>query len=347
MNDAKKATSHPLEGTPHVPGRSLLRCLVVTVLLSLTGLGDTKAQTKDGNVDITPGFKIIEGDIQVPEISPLAPFASNLYPNGIVPFEFDANVTQANQNAMLTAMAQLNGLGKVSFQQCANNNCTGQANYVHIQDATANNSPIGAGGMRIINITSWGSTFSMVHELSHTCGFYHEQSRADRDTYVTINTANIQTGLSSNFDIQSAAGIYGYYDFDSVMHYGKCDFSIGCPAGTTCACAAGTETITVKPPNDTQWQNAIGQRTHYSYLDGVTMSSLYAKDNWRFVDQAFTGTPQGTFLSPYKDFFTGQQQTPAGGTLWIQPGTYSAIGTYGTNNKAETIRAPLGHVTLH
>lgn len=32
------------------------------------------------------------------------------------------------------------------------------------------------------------------HEILHALGFYHEQSRYDRDTYVTIQLGNIQTG---------------------------------------------------------------------------------------------------------------------------------------------------------
>lgn len=39
----------------------------------------------------------------------------------------------------------------------------------------------------------------VIHEFMHALGFWHEQSRVDRDKYVTIRWANIIEGNSTYF----------------------------------------------------------------------------------------------------------------------------------------------------
>lgn len=258
--------------------------------------------------DLPPGYVLIEGDIIVSKNwCQEAGYSTNLWPGGIVPYEFDVNVTLANQQQALRAMMEWMNVANVTFVVR-----TTEPDYLHIQDSTANNSYVGPqGGLQIVNIVSWQSHFVIVHELGHALGYWHEQSRADRDCYVQINFGNIQTGQTHNFQTERG-GYYGPYDFDSVMHYRRCAFS-KCGDG----CASTCETITVLPPNQ-QWQNLIGQRDHLSFWDGRIMSFLYPEPHWRFLDETASGSQgNGTLLDPYTDFTSGYNAAPAGGTLWI------------------------------
>ena len=68
---------------------------------------------------------------------------------------------------------------------------------------------------------------STVHEIGHVLGFWHEQSRPDRDQYVNIYEENIRPGLESNFDIETDVNSLGVtYDFNSIMHYSATAFAL-------------------------------------------------------------------------------------------------------------------------
>ena len=67
-----------------------------------------------------------------------------------------------------------------------------------------------------------------MHELMHAAGFWHEQSRADRDDYITINWSNIREGMEYNFlkyDLRKIDHLGAEYDTCSVMHYGAYAFA--------------------------------------------------------------------------------------------------------------------------
>ena len=328
-------------------GITIRRLLQASLLGVLVAAGATIAAEEQlgPKTGVPDGYKIIEGDIIVPEdftfdsgggLSTQATYLkTNWWPGGSVPYEFDANVTAGNKTAMIAAMAEWEAVAHINFYQR-----TTESDHLHIQDSDQNSSAVGrSGGEQTVNIYNWNYKFIMAHELGHALGFWHEQSRPDRDTYVTINTGSITDDMEYNFDKHADAGMYGTYDFDSVMHYGQCAFVSGCSCPASCAA------ITVKAPWHDTWQDALGQRDHFSTLDILGMQMLYPEPGDTFVDKNYTGgTQNGSFMAPYKTFTGGASHVPSWGRVIIQPATYTA--SAGVYTKAMTLRAPLGGVLL-
>lgn len=77
--------------------------------------------------------------------------------------------------------------------------------------------------------------------------------------------------------------------------------------------------------------------------DQNVMGCLYSFSNWRWGATTSPFNPNGSCFFPYIGFASAVSGTPAGGTLWLEPGSYSALGTY---SKAITLKAPNGLVIL-
>lgn len=108
------------------------------------------------------------------------------------------------------------------------------------------------------------SISTVEHEFLHALGFYHEQSRYDRDDYVTILFENIVQGFENNFrkvssEVSTTQGVP--YDYWSVMHYGEDYFSNG-----------NGSTIITKDP---RFQDVIGQRIEVSPSDVLELNLHY------------------------------------------------------------------------
>lgn len=69
---------------------------------------------------------------------------------------------------------------------------------------------------------------TILHELGHAIGFWHEHQRPDRDNYVEIQYENILDGLEYSFDKKTDDDVDSLneaYDYYSIMHYRLNDFS--------------------------------------------------------------------------------------------------------------------------
>ncbi|XP_069461263.1 meprin A subunit alpha-like [Ambystoma mexicanum] len=103
------------------------------------------------------------------------------------------------------------------------------------------------------------------HEILHALGFYHEQSRTDRDDYVEIWWDEIEAGMGHNFNVYDDSFITDLntpYDYESVMHYGPFSFNKN----------ASVPTITAKIP---EFNDIIGQRLDFSALDIERLNRMY------------------------------------------------------------------------
>ncbi|MCK6692718.1 MAG: M12 family metallopeptidase [Thermoanaerobaculia bacterium] len=222
----------------------------------------TKAQRI--NVEVIDNLVIYEGDVI---LGPLVSFegeeavaidgASYRWPNATIPYvissghpkktdiEWAINHVASNTNLCLVPR-------------------TTQADYIQFISGSGCASYVGKQGGRQDIVIGSCSKGSIAHEILHAAGLWHEQSREDRDNYITINWSNIQDGKSHNFDKHISDGTdIGTYDYGSIMHYGKTAFSKN-----------GNNTIDIKIPPGTA-TTTIGQRNGMSSKDKAAINKLY------------------------------------------------------------------------
>ena len=118
-----------------------------------------------------------------------------------------------------------------------------------------------------ISLSSVCAYPTILHEIGHTVGFWHEQNRPDRDQYIIIHMENIRPDRLHLFEIETEIDSLGEtYDFNSIMHYREDLFSIG----DTIAISSKEEGI------------PVGRGPGLSSLD-IKQTSLLYKDQCSYV----------------------------------------------------------------
>nr|XP_055065937.1 meprin A subunit beta-like [Misgurnus anguillicaudatus] len=212
--------------------------------------------------EINKGLHLKEGDIMVPKER--STILGDQYRWQIpVPYVLSSNLNINYRGVILRAFEQFRLKSCIDFKPR-----TTEDYYISVERLEGCWSYIGRTffqGQKISIGDGCGIIAIVEHEFLHALGFYHEQSRYDRDDYVTINYENIIEVQKSNFDKHSenVTSLQGTpYDYMSVMHYDKNAFSNG----------NGSTIITKRP----EFQDVIGQRIDMSEYDAFELNKLYS-----------------------------------------------------------------------
>ena len=140
-----------------------------------------------------------------------------LWPSGIIPYVIDAEIPSEQADKIRAAIREWNDKTVISLQPRAS-----QADYAHFK-ATGTGlcrADVGmAGGEQGIYIPPIGCSVStLIHEIGHTVGLYHEHQRQDREDHIMVFDRSVDQRLRHNFSALHPG--VGPYDYASTMHYG-------------------------------------------------------------------------------------------------------------------------------
>ena len=138
---------------------------------------------------------------------------------------------------------------------------TNEPDYIEFFNGGGCYSAVGRqGGKQQISLGPDCTVGNAIHEIGHAIGLWHEQSREDRKTYITLHMENCIPGYEHNFDQHITDGDdLGDYDYGSIMHYPATAFSKN-----------GHPTIVPKQGGAT-----IGQRIGLSAGDIAAVKQMY------------------------------------------------------------------------
>ncbi|XP_042527816.1 meprin A subunit alpha [Dipodomys spectabilis] len=278
----------------HIAAVSVSRILLLeiyksNILLKEMVTRDTDLEQKDiSEINLAAGLDLFQGDILLPPKSRNGlrdPTYRWKFP---IPYILADNLELNAKAAILYAFEMFHLKSCVEFKPYA-----GESSYIIFQQFSGCWSQVGDLHVGQNLSIGLGCDYKAIieHEILHALGFYHEQSRTDRDDYVNIWWDEIIPGYEHNFNTYDDTFITDLntpYDYESLMHYAPFSFNKN----------ESVPTITAKIP---EFDAILGQHLDFSAIDLERLNRMYnctsthtLLDHCAFEKTNICGMIQGT-----------------------------------------------------
>ncbi|KAL7741426.1 hypothetical protein ACLKA6_000754 [Drosophila palustris] len=247
-----------------------MKCCFIITLIIFSILKDTRAvpvSRLETDPELIAGF--FEGDM-IMESHKRNGLQSETYrwPDRTVFYHFSSDIDQEHRNHILLAMYHIELNSCLVFKEVTED----QPYYVNITSSPGGcYTAVGfLNKVQLLNLETYPLDTgcyrlgSIMHEILHTLGFYHQQSTWDRDEHVRIATENILEGKEHNFEKYEKDLVDNFdqdYDYASIMHYTPYGFSKN-----------GEMTIV---PFEAGAEKVMGQRMQLSEKDVNKLNIMY------------------------------------------------------------------------